>query len=106
MCKQFRKCASRCLLWIEEKHSLGLPLGLEAPVITPIGVSFLFFLSEEKQKVCRFSDFEQDVWSLYNLEFGDQMGKSTGWRALDEVYRVSTLTYTPYTPIAPHILPS
>ena len=38
---------------------------------------------------CRFSDFEQDVWSLYNLEFGDQMGKSTGWQSLDEVYRVS-----------------
>ncbi len=38
---------------------------------------------------CRFSDFEQDVWSLYNLEFGDQMGKSTGWMSLDEVYRVS-----------------
>ncbi|KAL0032240.1 hypothetical protein WJX79_000205 [Trebouxia sp. C0005] len=36
----------------------------------------------------RFSDFEQDVWSLYNLEFGDQMGKSTGWQSLDEVYRV------------------
>ncbi len=38
---------------------------------------------------CRFSDFEQDVWSLYNLEFGDQMGKATGWQSLDEVYRVS-----------------
>lgn len=38
---------------------------------------------------CRFSDFEQDVWGLYNLEFGDQMGKSTGWQSLDEVYRVS-----------------
>ena len=40
---------------------------------------------------CRFSDFEQDVWSLYNLEFGDQMGKATGWQSLDEVYRVSVL---------------
>ncbi|DBA96517.1 TPA: hypothetical protein ACH3X1_015395 [Trebouxia sp. C0004] len=36
----------------------------------------------------RFSDFEQDMWSLYNLEFGEQMGKSTGWQSLDEVYRV------------------
>lgn len=54
--------------------------------------------------MCRFSDFEQDVWSLYNLEFGDQMGKSTGWRALDEVYRVSTLTqYLSHSSLlAPH----
>lgn len=46
--------------------------------------------------MCRFSDFEQDVWSLYNLEFGDQMGKSTGWQGLDEVYRVSIVIYTQY----------
>ena len=47
--------------------------------------------------LCRFSDFEQDMWSLYNLEFGDQTGKSTGWQALDEVYRVSTpYLYTLY----------
>ena len=45
----------------------------------------------KQASVCRFSDFEQDVWSLYNLEFGDQMGKATGWQALDEVYRVSGL---------------
>lgn len=42
--------------------------------------------------MCRFSDFQQDVWSLYNLEFGDQMGKATGWPSLDEVYRVSTFS--------------
>ena len=39
---------------------------------------------------CRFADFEQDVWSLYKLQLGDQMGKSTGWPSLDEVYRVRT----------------
>ena len=38
---------------------------------------------------CRFADFEQDVWNLYNLEFEDQMGKSTGWPSLDEVYKVN-----------------
>ena len=45
---------------------------------------------------CRFSDFQQDVWSLYNLEFGDQMGKSTSWPSLDEVYRVCLLSYSAY----------
>ena len=49
----------------------------------------------------RFSDFHQDVLSLYNLEFGDQMGKSTGWQSLDEVYRVSRLSFLLHTDSLP-----
>ena len=38
---------------------------------------------------CRFADFEQELWGLYNLEHSDQLGKSSGWPSLDEFYRVS-----------------
>ena len=37
---------------------------------------------------CRFSEFSAEVWSYFNLDFGDEMGMSTGWTSLDEVYRV------------------
>eukprot|EP00891_Asterochloris_glomerata_P000826 jgi/Astpho2/826/fgenesh1_pm.00016_%23_20_t len=36
----------------------------------------------------RFSEFSAEVWSYFNLDFGDEMGMSTGWTSLDEVYRV------------------
>ena len=37
---------------------------------------------------CRFSEFSAEVRSYFNLDFGDEMGVSTGWTSLDEVYRV------------------
>ena len=90
-------------------HFLPVPLGLAFRALASVAAAFtvplplpplltsnLFLVSSvsicESRQVplpCRFADFEQDVWNLYNLEFEDQMGKSTGWPSLDEVYKVN-----------------
>lgn len=55
-----------------------------APALLPAQAA----VSDLLPRLCRFADFEQDLWGLYNLEHSDQLGKSSGWPSLDEFYRV------------------
>ena len=37
---------------------------------------------------CRFSDFLDEIWTMYELQDPSGEGVSTGWRDLDNYYRV------------------
>ena len=60
--------------------------------------------TSKERRACRFADFEQELWGLYNLEHSDQLGKSSGWPSLDEFYKVSA--FSSYAVAVPLTCPS